>query len=128
MNLGSRIVTGILAAVLVSVSSGTAGPQGKTTKLRGYVVDSACSYLKGLKKPISPECATACAKAGSPLAILADNGHLYLPISDKMPAIGQNERLLKFAGRRVVVTGKIYERNGGHALVIDTVEAEASSK
>ena len=30
---------------------------------------------------------------GSPLAILLDNGTIYLPIADTMPADGQNDRL-----------------------------------
>jgi N-acetylglucosamine-6-phosphate deacetylase len=77
-----------------------------------------------LKKPISPECAVACAKAGSPLVILTDSGTIYWPISDAMPAEGQNERLMEFAGKRVVVTGKVYQRAGSRAIVISKVQAE----
>lgn len=77
-----------------------------------------------MKKPIGPECALACAKAGSPLVILADNGTIYWPISDAMPAQGQNERLTEFAGKRVVISGKIYQRAGSRAIVIATIRAE----
>ena len=63
------------------------------------VLDSACAIIKGLKKPIRSACAVACARKGSPLAILLDNGALYWPIADTMPADGQNERLLPFAGK-----------------------------
>ena len=45
--------------------------------INGYVLDSACAFTKGLKKPISAECAIACAKAGSPLVILTtERNHL----------------------------------------------------
>ena len=37
----------------------------KTVTVKGYVLDSACAFTKGLKKPISSECAIACAKAES---------------------------------------------------------------
>ena len=48
---------------------------------------------------ISSQCATACAKAGSPLVILSDNGTIYWAIADTTPSSGQNEKLLPFAGQ-----------------------------
>jgi hypothetical protein len=92
--------------------------------VKGYVIDSACTFTKNLKKPISADCAKACAKAGSPLVILADDGAIYWPIADAMPASGQNEKLLPFAAQRVVVSGKVYEHGGSKALVIEKIEAE----
>jgi hypothetical protein len=74
------------------------------------------------KKPISPDCATACAKAGSPLVILSDNGTIYWPIADTTPSSGQNARLLPFAGQKVTATGKTFQRGGSTALVIEKVE------
>src|ERR1700739_2631113 len=74
---------------------------GKPTTVKGYVLDSACAFTKGLKKPISGECATACAKAGSPLVILSDNGTIYWPIADTTPSTRQNEQLLASAGTQV---------------------------
>lgn len=119
-------------AVLLLVFA-TVAPQGvrasaKTATIKGYVLDSACAFTKNLKKPVSGDCAVACAKAGSPLVILADNGQLYWPISDSTPATGQNDRLLEFAGKKVTVNGKLYERGGAHALVIEKIEAVADSK
>ena len=66
----------------------------------------------------------ACAKKGSPLVILMDNGLIYWPIADTMPAEGQNERLLPFAGKRVTVTGKLYKQGGSNSIVIGKI-AEA---
>src|ERR1022692_4141084 len=82
---------------------------GKPITVKGYVLDSACAFTKGLKKPISGECATACAKAGSPLVILTDNGTIYWPIADSTPASGQNEKLMPFAEQKVTVTGKVFQ-------------------
>jgi hypothetical protein len=97
---------------------------GKTTTVKGYVLDSACAFTKGLKKPISADCATACAKAGSPLVILSDNGAIYWPIADTTPSSGQNDRLMPFAGQKVTASGKVFERGGSTALVIDKIEAQ----
>ena len=51
----------LLAVAVVAGNADT----GKAVTVKGYVLDSACAFTKGLKKPISSECAMACAKAGS---------------------------------------------------------------
>lgn len=101
---------------------------GRSATVNGYVLDSACAFTKGLKKPISSQCAEACAKAGSPLVILADNGTIYWPIADTTPSAGQNEKLLPFAGQKVTVSGKVYARGGSTAIVIEKIAAETASK
>jgi hypothetical protein len=92
------------------------------------VLDPACAFVKNLKKPVSRECALKCAKAGSPLVVLADDGTIYWPISDSVPATGQNQRLMRFAGHRVTLSGKVFERGGSRAIVIERVEIETTGK
>ena len=110
-------------ALLVTASVQTVRAESKAVTVKGWVLDSACAFTKDIKKPVSAECAKACAKAGSPLVILGDNGLLYWPTSDSMPATGQNEKLLPFAGERVVAHGNLYERGGSKALLIEKIEA-----
>lgn len=113
----------VLVAVMFAGSEG-----GKAVSVHGYVLDSACAFTKGLKKPISTECAQACAKAGSPLVILVDGGTIYWPIADTTPSAGQNDKLLPFAGQRVQASGKTYARGGSTAIVIEKIEAESAKK
>jgi hypothetical protein len=108
----------LLTALVLTAAD---APQKTVT---GWVLDSACAFTKGLSKPISRDCAIACAKNGSQLVILQDDGSIYWPISEKVPAEGQNKRLMPFAGKRVTATGKVYTRGGSNALVIDKI-AEA---
>ena len=56
--------------------------------------------------------------------ILAKDGAIYWPIDSATPAKGQNAKLTEFAGNRVKATGKLYDRGGSHAIVLDTVAAE----
>ena len=98
-----------------------ADAKSKNETVQGYGLDSACAFTKGLDKPISRECATACAKAGSPLVILAANGTIYWPIADTTPSSGQNDKLLPFAGQRVTASGKVFERGGSRAFVIGKI-------
>src|SRR5579863_10262368 len=100
----------------------------KTTTVKGYVLDSACAFTKSLKKPVSSECAIACAKNGSPLVIMTPTGAIYWPIADTTPSSGQNDKLLPFAGQKVTVTGKVFMRGGSTAIVISKIEPETPSK
>jgi hypothetical protein len=116
----------LLTVVLCTLAFGTepgAADQGSVT-VKGYVLDSACAFTKDLKKPISKECATSCAKAGSSLVVLAEDGTIYWPIADTTPSSGQNPKLLPFAGEKVTASGKVYQRGGSKALVIEKIEKQ----
>ena len=113
-----------LAVALVSGILAWSSKAGQSATVKGYVLDSACAFTKGLKKPISADCARACAKAGSPLVILSDDGQIYWPIADTTPSSGQNDKLLPFAGEKVIASGMVYERGRSTAIVIEKIEAQ----
>jgi len=113
-----------LAIALLAALFASGTDTGKSITVKGYVLDSACAFTKGLKKPIGPECATACAKAGSPLVILSDAGTIYWPIADTTPSSGQNDKLLPFAGQKVTASGKAFAQGGSTAIVIDKIEVQ----
>jgi|SRR5258708_9402793 hypothetical protein len=120
----AKLLVPFLLVIVVFAAEQTA----KTTTVKGYVLDSACAFTKGLKKPISSECAVACAKAGSPLVILAPSGTIYWPIADTTPSSGQNDKLLPYAGKQVTVSGKVFQRGGSSAIVISKVEPLEAKK
>jgi hypothetical protein len=124
MTAASKAVLLVLLAVAVCLSAADT----PTVTVKGYVLDSACAFTKGLNKPISKQCAISCANAGSQLVILADDGTIYWPIADTTPSSGQNPKLLPFAGDRVIANGKIYQRGGSKAIVIEKIEAQGSQK
>ena len=118
--------TAILVLTICMFAAVSAGrDSGKSVSVNGYVLDSACAFTKDLNKPVSPQCAQACARAGSPLVILGDNGTVYWPIADTTPSSGQNEKLLPFAGQRVTAQGKAYTRGGSTAIVIERIGPES---
>ena len=110
--------------IFAVVVAGSAAEQ--TATMRGYVLESACAFTKSLDKPVSRACALACAKSGSPLVILGDDGNIYWPISGATPAAGQNPRLLKFAGARITASGKIFQRGGSRAIVIEKIAPDSA--
>jgi hypothetical protein len=118
-------MTRSFAACAVLITTGwlvlAAPPEGEQKTVTGWVLDSACAFTKGLSKPISRDCALACAKNGSPLVILQDDGAIYWPISESTPAVSQNQRLKPFAGKRVTASGKVYARGGSTAIVLEKI-------
>jgi len=115
-------VAGLVAAALITITLGTPHDDSRSGTATGYVLDSACLFVKNIKKPLNAgKCALKCAKAGSPLAILADDGTIYWPISDAIPAKAQNARLMEFDAQQVAAQGKLIERGGSHAVTIETI-------
>jgi hypothetical protein len=97
-------------------------PAGESVTITGRVVDASCFLALGKSGPEHKQCATACARGGVPLAILGNDGTLYLPVSAK-PADAQNPRLAPFAEAPVKVTGTHRLRGGMHTIEIKTIEA-----
>jgi len=121
MKARAWVSNGLVVAMLVFAVAAIAADNAVTVK--GYVLDSACAFTKGLDKPISKQCAVSCAKAGSQLVILSEDGTIYWPIADTTPSSGQNAKLLPFAGEKVTASGRVYDRGGSKALVIAKIEA-----
>jgi hypothetical protein len=114
-----------MAAIVVGLSGfAMAAGNGNEVTFSAWVLDSACAYTKGLDKPIGVACAKECAKNGSPLVLLRDDGTIFMPIDGNTPSFSQNPKLMAFAGERVTVSGKDYVRNGSHGLVIDKLSKE----
>ena len=132
MNRNFLMVIPVLSFAMLTLAVGDEAAKKpaaeKAVTVKGYVLDSACAFTKGLKKPISAECATACAKGGSPLVILTPAGEIYWPISGDTPSTEQNSKLMPFAGQNVAVSGKVFNRGGSEAIVIDHVEAQVAAK
>lgn len=124
----NRIALKLALPLVLAAAVFAATETAKTVTVKGYVLDSACAFTKSLKKPISAECATACAKAGSPLVIMTPGGTIYWPIADTTPSSSQNDKLLPFAGQKVTVTGKVFMRGGSTAIVISKIEPQVVAK
>jgi hypothetical protein len=97
-------------------------PPSTQATVTGTVVDVSCKFGQGLAGADHRMCAQVCADKGIPLAILGDDGKLYLPTSASMPGDGQNFQLKEFAEQRVTVSGKVFEAGGSKAIQISSVK------
>ncbi len=113
-------VAGLAIAAAALIAHQPAG--GKPIALTGTVVDTGCYFGHGGSGEKHLVCATACAQAGVPLAILEDKtGALYLPVASdhKNP----NTRLMPFVEKRVRIDGALILKGGMKGVVIKTVAA-----
>jgi len=92
--------------------------------IEGLLRDIACPIqnLDSKATAFSLKCVMDCVKGGSPLVILTREGDLYLPVSDKMPDAGQQEKLMPFVGKYVQASGTVFERKGTLAIVIAEIK------
>ena len=115
---------GVAMLALIGVVLAHDAPKAaKTITVSGPVVDTGC-YLSHdtLSTTGHLACATACAKAGVPLAIVDEKtGTVYLPVAADHK--NQNTRLLPFVEKKVKVTGTLVEKGGIKGIILKTVEA-----
>src|SRR5579864_199733 len=92
--------------------------------IQGLIRDIACPIQnkKAGARVFNMKCAIDCARLGSPLILLTDNGTMYTPISSAMPDTDQRARLMPFVGKYVEIRGQVYERQGTHAIVIQDIK------
>ncbi len=122
-------ITLLSAALLLAAKPNSDdAPTGEPIVVRGLVRDIACPVQnhQSTSRHFNRKCAEACARAGSPLAILTDDGTMYLTITDSMPDASQNAKLMPFVGKYVEATGTTYERNGLHTIAIKEIHEDES--
>src|SRR5262249_50577976 len=88
-----------LSALPLRAQAAAAGGGDQVT-LTGQVIDVNCYSTHQLSGAQHKNCATACANKGVSLAILTNDGTIYMAVSSK-PADPQNSRLLPFPPRQL---------------------------
>src|SRR6266700_4996665 len=82
-----------LAVPMVSLAADNTDSTAIGTRtVTGLVRDIACPLQnkKSTATSYSKECITMCAKSGSPMGILTDDGTVYVPVTESMPDTGQD--------------------------------------
>ncbi len=120
-NLGMLALVAVLAPAAATAQMGQK-PSSHEATIRGTVVDLDCKFRTGMSGEGHRMCAQVCADGGLPLAILGDDGKLYMPVGGGMPGDAQNPRLREFAEQEVVIHGNVYEAGGAFALEIESIE------
>ena len=112
----------LLGLLLVSFAFGHEPKAATKTTIVGHIVGTACYMGHESIGEKHLACATECAKAGIPLAILeSGTGKLYLPLATDHHS-SANKQLMPYIEKGVRVNGRVVEKGGLKAIVIDTIE------
>jgi hypothetical protein len=93
---------------------------GAASALTGEPVDLWCYVEAGDRGPAKRQCATMCAKAGNPIALLDAQGNIYLTASLKSHQSAQ-ALLADKMNEEVTVAGTLVRKNGIQMIYIDTI-------
>jgi hypothetical protein len=117
-----RAIVTFLTGAALALAQHDHGTQGKEVTMTSLVVDTGCYMSHDSKGPKHETCATTCAKAGVPLALLDEaSGTLYIPVASDHK--NQNAKLMPFIEKKVKVTGTVVEKGGVKGFVLKSVEA-----
>ena len=117
----SMVLIGIGGMLFLMGGSGHAQPKGDKVTVNGEVVDLWCYLEGGDRGPAKKACATACATAGNPIAILDTAGNLYVAAGLKDHQPGKT-LLLKRMSSDVTVTGTLVKKGGVQMIYVDSVK------
>ncbi len=116
------VLCAVATLIPLSVERGHAhDKKAESRSFVGHVVGLACYFGHNSIGDSHRDCATTCAKGGIPLAILDQKTQtLYLPLAKNHhePA---NAELLPFVEQDVQVSGKVTEKDGMKAIVLESV-------
>jgi hypothetical protein len=116
--LGAVAASTMLIGATVSL---IAQPKGQRATISGEVVDMWCYLEGGDRGPAKRDCATACAKAGNPIAVLDAKGtvHVAAGLQDHRPA---RDLLIDRMSDQVTVSGTLVRKGGVQMIYIDSVK------
>jgi len=94
--------------------------KGKPISMTATVIDTGCYFAGEAGGAKHAACAAMCAKNGIPLALVDQNGKIYMVLGadHKNP----NTRLMPFVEKKVKVSGTLVEKGGMSGIAIKTVE------
>jgi hypothetical protein len=112
------MLVALMSAVLWLAGLG-AQPKGERVTLTGEPVDAWCYLEAGDRGPAKKQCATDCAKAGNPIALVDAKGTLYLVagLKSHQPA---HALLIDRMNETVTVTGILVQKGGVRMLYVDS--------
>ena len=120
IKLGSLVVLSLCLTVVSTLP--VAGAEGgEDMTLEGEILDLACYLPQGARGADHADCAKKCVKAGQPMALITEEGTVYVLYADHKDS-APFEKAMEHAGQTVKVTGSAAEMAGMKGLTVHGVE------
>jgi hypothetical protein len=116
------MVVAFLAALSAPAFAKTETVKGRIVDVSCYTMDKANNAGKDHKMPKgdTADCAVACAKNGRPMAILTDDGKVYVLAGGL--AADKNAKIVPHIAHVVEVTGDVTDADGKMTITSDTLK------
>jgi hypothetical protein len=116
------MVVGFLVALSAPAFAKTETVKGRIVDESCYTMDKANNSGKDHKMPKgdTPDCAVACAKNGRPMAILTEDGKVYVLAGGL--AADKNAKIVPHVSHVVEVTGDVTEADGKMTITSDALK------
>ena len=121
----SVMTLGLFAFALPASSQMMPTPQeGEMVTMTATVVDMSCKVMFNLEGDDHRMRGQACFDQGIPLGLMSEDGKIYMPVTMQMGATRGDKDLRGHAEHKVTVTGKIMDRGGVNAILIESIKME----
>ncbi len=117
----TTLALGIVALSAQPVSAQMQVAEGRDVSFTASVVDLSCNTVYGAAGPDHRMCSQACFDQGIPLALLDENGTLFMPVTMAMGQERGDKDLRGHAEHTINVTGKVIERGGLYTILIESI-------
>ena len=91
--------------------------EGEEVTMTATVIDMSCKIVYNAQGDDHRICAQVCFDQGIPLALMSEDGTIYLPVTVAMGSERGDKSLRGHAEHKVTVKGRVMERGGVHAIV-----------
>ena len=121
---GTRIVHGLFAIGLMWVAPALFAEESTPQQtLRGEIIDPATYLKEGRRGPDLMDQTYEAVDGGQSLALLDEaTSTVYLIIAEN-PGMDPNDLVYDYVNQTIAVTGRVYERDGLHGIVVTSVTA-----
>lgn len=119
-----KIAGTFLIAGMTVISMSAFGQSNSTKTVKGEVLDMSCYMGHGAKGAGHKQCAQMCLNKGLPAGLLTSGGQVYLLVEDHDKADAY-DKVIKHAADQVTITGKVANKNGVQALVVEDVKTSS---
>ena len=118
-------IAAVLAALAFSNLAQPPAEEAAAVTLRGEVVDLHCYITRGATGPDHAGCGNACLSRGVSAGFLADDGTLYVLLSEK--PFSAKDAVAGLVGVKSIAKGRRVERAGVKALQLTSIERRSAS-
>ena len=115
---------GLVALAAQPASSQMQAAEGTEVSFTASVVDLSCKTVYNLSGNDHRMCAQVCFDLGVPLALMSEEGTLYMPVTMAMGQERGDKDLRGHAEHTVTVTGKVIERGGLNTILIESISMQ----